>query len=259
MLKLHILNTNTGCGCLIAPPSGNLSLYNAQGPPLTLKGGRSIIDFIKNTYPDKEVTSLYISFPSTQRMIGVNEIIKKVKTLHLPDLGSKENHRLKTLIEKKIDLRRKIYDHAQINFLSHIKEQNNSKSFSVLWPPKNNRTKEGLVIKVTLGRYSILLGGDTTVATWKKIIAHHGEEVLKSTVLHAPLHGKPRGMNTDILQIINPVYVIIPVIGNECVSSLYFGQNFHLYFSNSYESINLSFGNELTINTEKTANLKTQI
>ena len=85
--------------------------------------------------------------------------------------------------------------------------------FDILHPPAGSRfsgNDRSCVLKVSLGRYSVLLPGDIEQPAEQSLLDHHGND-LTATILVAPHHGSTSSSSRGFVGAVAPDYVLFPV------------------------------------------------
>ena len=73
------------------------------------------------------------------------------------------------------------------------------------WSPNDG----SIVMKLSYGKISIMLTGDSTARTEKIVLDEFSERALKSTVLKVPHHGSRTSSSAPFVQAISPDYALI--------------------------------------------------
>jgi competence protein ComEC len=85
--------------------------------------------------------------------------------------------------------------------------------FNFLYPTVDNLNKNNdssCVLKISTGKYSILLTGDIEKYAEKMLVANQAEN-LSSTILIAPHHGSKTSAENSFLNLVSPQFVLFPI------------------------------------------------
>lgn len=204
-LTFAMLDIGQGDGLFIESPTGTQVLVDA-GPP------RKILSGLTRVMPlfDRQIDAIIITNPDQDHIGGFLDVLKVYKVDRVFESGtyndSKIHQNLKTEIKNKNipgilvkkGMRLDIGGGAVIDILFPDRDVST-------WPSNDG----SIVAKLTYGKTSIMLTGDSTTKTEKIILSENSKEKLVSTVLKVGHHGSRTSTSYEFVKGISPIYAVI--------------------------------------------------
>ena len=204
-LTFAMLDIGQGDGLFIESPTGTQVLVDA-GPP------RKILSGLTRVMPlfDRQIDAIIITNPDQDHIGGFLDVLKVYKVDRVFESGtyndSKIYKNLRTEIKNKNipgilvkkGMRLDIGGGAVIDILFPDRDVST-------WPSNDG----SIVAKLTYGKTSIMLTGDSTTKTEKIILSENSKEKLVSTVLKVGHHGSRTSTSYEFVKGISPIYAVI--------------------------------------------------
>lgn len=204
-LTFAMLDIGQGDGLFIESPTGTQVLVDA-GPP------RKILSALTRVMPlfDRHIDAIIITNPDQDHIGGFLDVLKVYKVDRVFESGtyndSKIFQNLKTEIKNKNIPGILVKKGMRLDI-------GGGAVIDILFPDRDVSTwssNDGsIVAKLTYGKTSIMLTGDSTTKTEKIILSENSKEKLVSTVLKVGHHGSRTSTSYEFVKGISPIYAVI--------------------------------------------------
>lgn len=205
VLTFAMLDVGQGDALFIESPTGTQILVDG-GPP------RKILSQLARVMPpfDRTIDAFIITNPDQDHIGGFLDVLKVYKIDRVFEPGtfndSKTFQNLKTEIERqnvpailaKKGMRLDIGGGAVIDILFPDRDVS-------LWDPNDG----SVVARLTYGKTSVMLAGDSTTKTEKIILSENPEAQLKSTILKVGHHGSRTSTSYEFTKAVMPSSALI--------------------------------------------------
>jgi len=243
MLKFHFLNVGKGNCTVIDLPSERLSIIDVDDSRAISNEERkeleslkkaalsNPIDYILETFPEREVFRFILSHPDMDHMSGIKTLFEKKYVRNFwdvpndkPDPGNWD---------------KSPYDKDDWDYYSYIRNEK-KEDLTVVTPLRNavsdccwvqdgikilspNQTlideaeKSGeydhlsYVLRVDYANARAIITGDATTAALNDIVKSYDSDDLKSDILLAPGHGSKNHVSKEFLDIVKPRLTVVSV------------------------------------------------
>ena len=204
-LAFAMLDVGQGDGLFIESPTGTQIMFDA-GPPHKVLGP---FQGVMSPF-DKSIDAIVITNPDADHVGGFLDILKNYKISEIFESGvltdSKTYQNLKEEMKKqnipdilaKRGMRLNIGGGAFIDILFPDRDVSS-------WA-----TNDGSVVaRLSYGKTSIMLTGDSTVKTEKIILSENSQTQLASTILKVGHHGSRTSSSSSFVKAVSPTYAFI--------------------------------------------------
>lgn len=204
-LTFAMLDVGQGDALFIESPTGTQIMFDA-GPARKVLGplARVMSPF------DKSIDAIVITNPDADHIAGFADILKNYKVDAVFESGtlndSKTFQNLKNEIETK----------TIPNILAErgmMLDLGGGAVIEILFPDRDvslwNTNDGSIVARLTYGKTSIILTGDSTTKTEKIILSGNSQAVLKSTILKVGHHGSRTSTSNEFVKAVAPTYALI--------------------------------------------------
>jgi len=205
LLTVAVLDVGQGDGIYVESPSGHQMLVDAGPQGKILKALPSAMSFY-----DKSIDVIVITNPDADHIAGFIDILKNYKVGLVVEPGTFNKSATYAKIEQMIAEKNIPRILAKRGMKIHM---GGGAVFTVLFPDRDvsnwSVNDASVVGRLTYGKTSIMLTGDSTKKTEGIILSENQASGLKSDVLKVGHHGSRTSTSPDFVSAISPVYAVM--------------------------------------------------
>lgn len=204
-LTFAMLDVGQGDALFIESPTGTQIMFDAGGArkvlgPLT----RLMSPF------DKSIDALVITNPDADHIGGFADILKNYKVSAVLEPGTQNDSKTFQNLKNEIEIK----DIPNILAKRGMRlDLGGGAMIEILFPDRDvslwNTNDGSIVAKLTYGKTSIMLTGDSTTKTEKIILSENSQANLKSTILKVGHHGSRTSTSPEFVKAVSPAYALI--------------------------------------------------
>jgi len=204
-LTLAMLDVGQGDGIFIESPTGTQVMFDG-GPPRSILGplARIISPF------DKNIDALVITNPDTDHIGGFLDVFKSYKIGVVFESGALTDSKIYQNLREEMKKKNIPDILARRGMRLDI---GGGAVIDILFPDRDVAewaTNEGSVVaRLSYGKTSVMLMGDSTIKTEKIILSENSEDQLKSTILKVGHHGSRTSSSPSFVKAVSPTYALI--------------------------------------------------
>jgi competence protein ComEC len=203
-LTFAMLDVGQGDGLFIESPTGVQIMFDGGSPRKILSPLSRVISPF-----DKTIDALIITNPDADHIGGFADILNSYKVDYVFEPGTLNDSTIFQNLKSEIKRQEIPYILARRGMRLHIGA---GAVIDILFPDRDVSfwdTNDGsIVARLTYGNTSILLTGDSTVATEKIILSQDSENV-KSSILKVGHHGSRTSTSDILVEAVAPKYALI--------------------------------------------------
>jgi competence protein ComEC len=204
-LTFAMLNIGQGDALFIESPTGTQILVDG-GPP------RKILSELARVMSplDRTIDSIIITNPDADHISGFLDVLKVYKVGKVFEPGTYNDSKTYQNLESEIKNKKIPNILAKKGMRLHI---GGGAVIDILFPDRDvslwDSNDGSIVAKLSYGKISVMLTGDSTTNTEKIIIEETPEDQLKSTVLKVGHHGSRTSTSDEFVKAVSPAFALI--------------------------------------------------
>ena len=200
-----MLDIGQGDALFIESPTGTQILVDG-GPPRKISGQ---LAQVMSPF-DRHLDASIITNPDQDHMGGFLDVLKVYKVDKVFESGTRNDSKIYQNLKEEIKNKNIQNIQAEKGMRLHL---GGGVVLDVLFPDRDvsawSPNDGSIVMKLSYGKISIMLTGDSTARTEQIVLDEFSERALKSTVLKVPHHGSRTSSSAPFVQAISPDYALI--------------------------------------------------
>jgi competence protein ComEC len=204
-LTFAMLDVGQGDALFIESPTGTQILVDA-GPE------RKILSQLSQVMSpfDRSIDAIIITNPDTDHIGGFGEILKNYKVGQVFEPGTTNDSRTYQNLESEFERKNIPKVLVKRGMRLHI---GGGAVIDILFPDRDvsfwDSNEGSIVAKLTYGKTSLMLTGDSVIETERIILGEFSKEQLDSTVLKVGHHGSRTSSSNAFIEAVSPSYALI--------------------------------------------------
>ena len=204
-LTFAMLDVGQGDSLFIESPTGTQILFDAGSPRKVL----SALSRVMSPF-DRTLDAIVITNPDADHIGGFADVLKTYKVGQVFEPGTISDSKTYQNLEQEIKNKKISNILAKRGMRLNI---GGGAVIDILFPDRDvfdwSSNDGSIVAKLTYGKTSIMLTGDSTAKTEKIILSRNSGEVLDSAILKVGHHGSRTSSSTEFVKAVSPAYALV--------------------------------------------------
>ena len=207
-----------------------------NGTDMLIDGGRgtAVLEQMAKTLPwtDRRIEHVFLTHPDADHVEGLVPVLERYDVVNVYDAynrsGTRVDDTFATTVEARAQTHHSIDDgntidlgleHVQLDVLwpqdvcTHVHEEKEESVSSSRLPEHEScpfeRNDRSLVMRLTVGRTSVLLTGDIERDAEQRLLEYTSAELLRADILKAAHHGSGTSSYPPLMRVVDPKTVLI--------------------------------------------------